>query len=232
VKPAKFGQVHNFISNVKNYGIEKPEYWQGVDINGTGRIGAAANFQAGTSIGRSTVDACELAKVLPETFLSGQTLVFDPMFGNFQAPLSQCKVQEDWRMQFKGLATYIVPRVDVLVSATFQSAPGVQVGANFNAPNALVAPSLGRNLSGGAANTALNIAESGKQYGERTNLLDLRFANILRFAGTRTNVSIDLYNSLNGNAGTAYNQTFGPSYLVPTLILPARFAKFSMQVDW
>jgi len=231
VKPAKFGLVDNLTTRVNNYGGKK-EYWQGVDISVSGRGAGGVTFQGGTSMGRSFANACELAKNLPETFLTGQTLIFDATFGSAQTPLSLCKVQEDLRVQVKGLASYTIPRIDVLISGTIQSSPGSQLGANFNAPNATVAASLGRNLAGNAANTTLNIVESGKQWGERINELDIRFAKILRFGSTRTNVSIDLFNALNSNPGTSYTQTFGASYLVPTVIMQARFAKFSMQVDW
>jgi hypothetical protein len=201
-----------------------------VNVNARGVNGLT--MQGGVSTGRWDVDECELAKALPESFQSGQTLFFGAVFGSAVGPVSLCHVREPFLTQVKGLASYLVPRVDVLVSATFQSAPGIQLGANFNAPNALVAPSLGRSLAGNAANVTVNLVEAGKQYGERTNLLDLRFAKVVRAGRTRTNVGIDLYNSLNGNAGTAYNQTFGPSYLTPTLIMPARFVKFSVQLDW
>ena len=231
VKPAKFGLVDNMYALATKYG-GKNEYWHGVDINLTGRGAGGVTFQGGTSMGRSSVDACELAKTLPESFLIGQTLIFDATFGTAQTPLSLCKVQEDLRVQVKGLASYVVPRIGVLISGTIQSSPGSQLGANFNAPNATVAASLGRSLSGNAANTTLNIVESGKQWGERINQLDVRFAKILRFGSTRTNISIDLFNALNSNPGTAYTQTFGATYLAPTAILSARFAKFSMQFDW
>ena len=52
--------------------------------------------------------------------------------------------------QVKLLGTYTIPKVDVLVSATFQSLPGPQVTANYVATNAQIQPSLGRPLSGGA----------------------------------------------------------------------------------
>ena len=63
--------------------------------------------------------------------------------------------------QVKMLASYTIPRVDLQVSGSFQSIPGPEVLANFVAPNALVAPSLGRALSGGAANVTVNIVEPG-----------------------------------------------------------------------
>ena len=63
-------------------------------------------------------------------------------------------------------------------------------------------------------------------------VLDVRIGKILRFGSTRTNVSIDIFNELNGNEGTSFTETYGPRYLVPTAIMPARFAKFSMQFDF
>ena len=233
INPAKFGQVNNLVALARNYGGKK-EYWQGVDINVSGRGLPGLTFQGGTSMGKAYVDVCDLAKQLPEYMFQGtaNTPEFNATFGASQTPLSQCNVSENLRVQFKGLASYVVPKIDVMVSGTIQSAPGSQLAANFNASNATIAPSLGRPLSGGAANTAINVVESGKQFGPRTNMLDLRFAKILRYGRTRTNLSLDLFNALNGNVGTAFNQTFGTSYLVPTSIMPARFAKVSVQFDF
>ena len=57
------------------------------------------------------------------------------------------------RTQVKWVGTYTVPRLDVLVSAVVQKpAPAPIILANYVAPNAAVAPSLGRSLSGNAAN--------------------------------------------------------------------------------
>jgi hypothetical protein len=69
-------------------------------------------------------------------------------------------------------------------------------------------------------------------YGDRLNQLDFRIAKILKFGHTRTNVGLDLYNALNANPITAYNQTLGPSWLAPQGILPSRFAKVSAQFDF
>jgi hypothetical protein len=71
------------------------------------------------------------------------------------------------------------------------------VVATYNAPNAVVLPSLGRALSGGATNVQVNLVTpnaSGTLYGDRVNQLDLRVGKVLRFGRARTAVNLDLYN--------------------------------------
>ena len=215
VVPAKFGLDNNLITRASNYG-KRIEHWNGLDVNVSARGVSGLTLSGGISSGRRTENSCEIRTKLPEL-----------------APLNPyCDTQEPFLTQFKALGSFLVPRVDVMFSATFQSAPGPALAANFNVPNATIQPSLGRPLSGGAANVTVNLVEPGKLYGDRTNQLDLRFAKILNFGRSRTNIGVDLYNSLNANPVTVYNQTFGPRWLTPNQIMPARFVKVSFQVDW
>jgi hypothetical protein len=147
-------------------------------------------------------------------------------------PVQDCHLASPALTQFRGLGSYTIPKVDLRVSATFQSKPGAQLAANYNVPNAVAAASLGRNLAGGAANIPVNVVVPGTLYGDRVNQLDFRVAKILKFGRARTQVGVDLYNTLNSSAIQTYNQTFGTAYLTPTLVLPARFAKISAQVDF
>jgi hypothetical protein len=215
VVPAKFGLDNNLITLAKNYG-KRIEHWNGFDVNVNARGVSGVTLSGGISSGRRTENSCEIRAKLPELAL------LNPY----------CDTQEPFLTQFKMLGSFLVPRVDVLFSATFQSAPGPVLAANFNVPNAVVAPSLGRPLSGGAANVTVNLVKPGDLYGDRTNQLDLRFAKVLNFGRTRSNVAVDLYNAMNANPVTAYNQTFGARWLTPTQIMPARFVKLSFQVDW
>ena len=60
-----------------------------------------------------------------------------------------------------------------------------------------------------------------------------RVAKILRFGRTRTMVGVDIYNATNANPTVSLNNTFGgTTWLTPTSILNARFAKISMQLDF
>jgi len=122
--------------------------------------------------------------------------------------------------------------VDVQISGTLQSHPGVEIPANWNVPNALVQPSLGRALSGGAANVSVNILNPGQVYGDRITQLDVRFAKILKFGRVRTNIGVDLYNVLNSNVPLTYVTTYGSTWGNPNSILDARFAKVSAQLDF
>jgi hypothetical protein len=119
----------------------------------------------------------------------------------------------------------------VQISGVFRNESGQQVLANYNAPNAVVVPSLGRSLSGGAANVSVNLVEPGTMYGERMTQLDLRLGKVLRFRGLRTTASLDIYNALNGNAVLTQSSAFA-TWLRPESILLARFVKVGVQLDF
>jgi hypothetical protein len=140
----------------------------------------------------------------------------------------------------------VIPKVDVQTSITFTSKPGIQVSqfgtpaaggalaANFTVANAVVAQSLGRNLSGGAPNATVNLIEPHRLLGDRVNEMDLRVGKIVRFGKSRVNVGLDVYNLLNSAAVLSYNQAFIASgrWLTPTSVMTARFAKISAQFDF
>ena len=101
-------------------------------------------------------------------------------------------------------------------------------------PNALVVPSLGRSLSGNATNVTVNLVTPGTLFGDRTNQLDLRAGKILRFAKTRAQISVDVYNLLNSSAVLGLNQAFilNGAWLTPNSVLTARFVRISGQLDF
>jgi hypothetical protein len=136
----------------------------------------------------------------------------------------------------KAFGSYTVPRIDVQVSGAFQSIPGPQLAANIVVPNATVRPSLGRDLIGGAANVTVNLVPPGSMFGDRLNQLDMGFAKLLKTGRLRTSVNLDLYNVFNVSTVLAENSTYSNATMtgwrVPTTIVTARFAKFSVQLDF
>ena len=145
-----------------------------------------------------------------------------------------CRVVEPFLMQIRGLATYTIPKIDLQVSGTLQSNPGPELAANYVVSNAIVKQTLGRDLSGGAANITVPLFAPATLYGDRINQLDFRVSKIIRMGRTRTQVGFDLYNATNTDTPLTYNNTFVPggAWLAPTSVMTARFVKLSLQFDF
>ena len=119
----------------------------------------------------------------------------------------------------------------------FQSKPGALLSANWAASAATIAQTLGRAPSGNVPNVTINLIEPGSLYGDRINAVDMRFAKVLRFGKTRTNVGLDVYNLLNANTATTYETVYDPAtngarWMQPTAVLLPRFMRFNVQVDF
>jgi hypothetical protein len=199
------------------------------------------------SAGRATLDTCEVTNQIPEMLVSGVQLAV-PGFpqangvtpfnlANVQVQSAHCRVQEDFLTQLKLVGIYTVPRMDVVVSGTYQNMPGPVIASNVVAANALITPSLGRPLSGGAPNATINIVEPGTMYGDRINQLDVRFSKIVRFGGVRrATVNVDLANALNASTIVTelygYNPANPAAWRRPNEILQARFVQFGVQLDF
>jgi hypothetical protein len=216
--PTAFARgTSNFVTHSDNYG-KQTDRWNGVDVNVNARLQGGLYVQGGTSTGRTSTNNCELVDVLPEV---------SPLGGVY------CDEVQNWLTQFKGAASYVLPRIDVSVAATYQYLPGPAIQANWAVPATTVAATLGRNPTGG--NQTVNLVEPGKVYGDGLNQLDLRFAKILRFGTTRTTLNFDLYNATNSNTILTLNNGYVPAtgaWQVPTSILQPRFFKIGAQFDW
>ena len=229
VKPDKFSvPADNLITYARNYGGQTRR-WDGVDISVNARPRDGLMLQAGTSSGRTTTDVCDIVDDLPETLLGARNV--GDANANVWLPASNCRQQSDLLTNFKFLGTYTIPRIDLQVSTTVQSYPGPQIVANYVATNAVVAPGLGRPLSGGAANMTVNIVEPGTMYGERSNQVGLRIAKVLGFGGSRTIASVDIYNLFNADAVLTQSNAFA-SWQRPQSILNPRWAKVVLQLDF
>jgi hypothetical protein len=214
LNPNKVGLVDNYQTLSSNVG-KQTEHWNGMDFTMNARPGGGMLLQGGVSTGRRTTDNCGIRAVLPE---------IDPVN-------PYCQVTEAFQTQMKFLGTYTVPKVDVMIAATFQSLPGPNILANYVASNAEVQPSLGRPLSGGQANVTVNLVEPGTMYGDRLEQIDMRFTKIIRVGRMRSNLGLDIYNLLNSNVVRTVNNTYS-AWQRPTAILDARLFKLSAQIDF
>jgi hypothetical protein len=213
INPTSFGRVDDFVAPSKDYG-EQVRYWHGVDVNISGRMRNSLMFQGGTSTGRLVTDNCDVAPKL------------DNPSKRF------CRVVAPFATQFKGLTAYTIPKMDVQLSATIQSLPGASLAANLVVPTATVAQTLGRPLAGGANSVTVNLVAPQTLFGDRINQVDFRVAKVLRFARARAQVGVDVFNVMNSNVPLGYIQTFGSTWLRPTSVMDARFARVSGQIDF
>jgi hypothetical protein len=242
--PNKVGPVDEFAQSSENFD-KQTENWHGVDLNVVARLRAGLTVQGGTSTGRRLADGCAVREKLPElgtgpTGTPNQSVTANVQVTTAAGSLSvtnpYCRIAETFRTDFRGLATYTIPRVDVQVSGTWASIPGNSLSANFVANNAWIAAGpqpLGRNLSG-ASNVTVNLIPPFTRFADRRNNIDFRVAKIVRYGRTRTLVGVDFYNLTNTDVVTGYNETFVPGgpWLRPTAIQPARYARISAQVDF
>ena len=142
-----------------------------------------------------------------------------------------CRQTSPFRTTYKALASYTVPKLDVLLSGTFSSRPGVSLAANLVITSAQAAQTLGRPLSGGA-NVTINLIAPNTLFGDRINQMDARVGKMVRLGRTRSTVALDFLNLLNSDAILGYNPTFNATWPTPTTVMTARLLRVSMQVDW
>ena len=163
------------VTFASNYG-EQYRRWNGVDATIDARVRNGLLFQGGVSTGKESTDNCEVVRKLPETIAGGVVQSLD-----------YCHGEQPYQTHVKGLGSYSLPWWGLQVSGAFQSSPqtGVQnvlglasiggVQANVTYPNAVIAPSLGRNLSTGTT-AVVNVLQLGKLYDDRLNQIDVRIA--------------------------------------------------------
>ena len=118
----------------------------------------------------------------------------------------------------------------------YQSIPGPNYGAIYTASNAQIAPSLGRNLSGGVQTVQVDLLQPLSQYFDyRINQLDVRMSKIIRSGGRKLQLNFDIYNAMNGSYALWTNNNYGTNgatWQRPTSTFDARLVKFGAQFDF
>ncbi|HET9832252.1 MAG TPA: hypothetical protein VFP91_11100, partial [Vicinamibacterales bacterium] len=228
---AKGTQQYITVATDVGPGVQRTDYWHGIDTVVNARMSNSLTMTLGTSTGRGVIDMCAYQ-------------------GSYDSPdLRNCHDEAPFQTTLRGSVSYIVPKVDVLLAGTMRSQPGILFsntagafnGAVWNVPNTVVQSILGHLPPGALATgtTAVGLLDTDHRlYGPRTNQLDMRFAKIVRFRTMRANIGVDIINLLNSNQATAYSTTYsftaanGGSWDQPTTILQPRYARFSMTLDF
>jgi hypothetical protein len=222
VNPLKFGQVHNLIDFASKYG-RMFQVYNGFDFASRIKLPQGAFVQIGGNTGRTR-----------GALANANTAVGNQHCFVVDSPQEKqyCEVNQAFQTQVKINGAYTWPG-SVQTSVVWQNLPGVPIAATFTASNAVVAPSLTRNLAAGAgSNVSVQLIEPYTKYENRINQLDIRVARTFHFGKARAQGLLDVYNILNGSAILAINTTYGAAWLRPQEILGARLFKFGVQVDF
>ena len=234
VNPALFGVTNNLLNLASDYGTVSSVY-NGVELSVNARIRGGLQLQGGSSIGSQVINSCEARAKLPE-----QNATNSPITGGVAYnPLNPyCNNAPGITNRMTALATYTIPKVDVQVSGTLASSPGIPLAANYTYSTAQATTFAGRPLSGNALLT-VNLVKPGDIWGDRLNEIDFRVGKNVRFGKSRGLVALDLYNLMNSNSAITNNQTFNPAvttgsaaWLAPTSVMTARIAKVTVQFDF
>src|SRR5262249_2650497 len=182
---AKFGQSQTLVTAASQYG-KQIEQFNGVDIGINARFRRGGFVQGGVSTAHLVTDTCFVVDT-PQLARDGF-----------------CRVDPPWSAgtPLKVHGSFPLPW-DFETSFNLQNLPGVSVGANWAAPNAAIAPSLGRNLSSCAtpgsctATATVALIQPGTMFLDRITTVDVRFAKIVGIRNGRIKGTFDIGNLFN-----------------------------------
>jgi hypothetical protein len=214
LNPPQVGQVNNYVTFASKFG-KQTEVYQGVDLVGQVRL-AHGLIAGGINIGNSN------------GVTSSQSDCFTV---NSPEQLYQCNQPFPYQVQVKFQGSYNF-RWGIEAFGDVQSLPGIPVTATWAAPNALIAPSLGRNLSS-SSSASVPLIQPESIFEGRINQVDMRLTKLTHIGERVTLKGIfDLANILNGSAIEIENTTYGSQWRTPTTILDPRIAKFGAELNF
>jgi hypothetical protein len=224
------------LTNESSIGDERSSVWDGFELTLNSRLRNGLVAQVGTTTGRAKVDTCAVATLYNNVGFGGAITGPNPR---------GCNNVEPWQTTLRGLVSYTIPRVDVLVSTVLRSQPSSLITANWQVPNSVIAGALGH-LPPGATptgTTTLQLTDNEHRVyaDERRTQVDMRFAKILRFGRTRTDIGVDVNNLFNTSYATGFNQTYvyntdnsprPAGWATPTGLAFPRFVRLNFTVNF
>jgi len=223
--PAAGALTTNNVVTFNSSSQQRTEVWNGVDVAINARLSGRTFLSGGLSSGRTAYSNCGVINN-PGLFPNGGTATTPLTFDAY------CAWSTPFLTQLKLAGVHTFPW-DIQGSLAFQSNPGPMILATYNAPNAVVSPSLGHNLVSFPSGYPIDLVKPGTVYGDRLNQLDLRFAKIFKLAEHRSlKGMLDVYNALNANPVVTQNNTFGANWQKPTQILVGRFFKVGAMFEF
>jgi hypothetical protein len=255
VMPAKFGQGNFLVTSASNYADQTRPYGSfSVNCGSPGSLAGIAGRGNTTTCGQSDFFSIGVNSRFGNGMQvgggldTGRTVTDNCLVIDSPQQLLNCHVVAPFKAQtqVKAFGTFPLP-AGFVVSATFQNLSGAPYEANYNATNAEIAPSLGRNLA--ACGTGVTCTATATvpliapmtQFLSRRTQLDLRLTKTVKVGNIRLQANADVYNALNSSSVVAVNSTYGPAWQHPASdnavggvdpILPGRLVQFGGQITF
>jgi hypothetical protein len=220
-----------------------------VDVTFNARNVKGFTFAGGTSTGKVVNDWCAVRAVVPEHTVLGVSWTLNPF----------CHVESPFQTSFNGLASYVIPKIDVLISGVYrdrrilngtpnnastdQLAGSLPANLTFTATDAFgtaIAQQIGRPMSGGPF-INVNLITPGTLYGgapsfaDRNRQIDLSLKKIIRMGGRRLTAGLDIYNLANSDTVLFYNTTYVPNvpgWQTPLAYMNPRVVRLNAEFAW
>jgi hypothetical protein len=227
----------------QDLGAERDSTWTGFDITLNARLRNGLTTQLGTTTGRAKVNTCAVDVLYNQV---------NALTGAIDGPDPRgCDNVEPWQTTLRGLASYTIPKIDVLVSTVVRSQPEALLAgtanttAQWQVPNSVIIAALGHShpslIPTGVTVVPLGHNDRRIYADERRTQVDMRFAKIVRFGRTRTDIGVDLNNLFNTNYASSFNTTYSYNtdnsprpggWGTPTGIVNPRFVRVNFTVSY
>ncbi len=234
IKPTALGQVQNYNTFATNLGTGQgfKDVVSGFELTVNARPASGFFIQGGVNFQKVFTNAQRGGGLLGGPVFNTCDVIDNP-------EVRFCENESPFRPDFSINGSYLLP-LDIQTSVIYQGLAGPNVQATWNAPSAVIAPSLGRPLAAGATATkAIALIEPNKDYIAMRHIFDMRFSKLFTFNPYRFRLSADLYNIFNNNSVTGINTTYGVnaftgvnSWMVPTGVAAPRQFRLSAQFDF
>ena len=211
LNPNKLGVVNN----VSTWSDKNSRIYNGIEISASARFARRAFVFGGITTERTATSNCDG----PVTTAANAT-PSNPNNYRF------CNQVPPFQTLYKASGAYTFP-YDVNLSLTFQARPGISVGSFYTFNSAIA----GVPLTGGG-NLTVMVVDPTTQYYDYVKTLDARIARAFRYGHTRVEPFVEIFNVPNFSTILTVNETVGPSYYTPGIIVQGRRLQFGGRVDW
>jgi len=195
--------------------------YNGIEFSLNARLSKGFIF-GGITTERTATDNCtDLQNSNPNTPTSTQT--------NF----AYCSQVPPFRTLYKASAGYTLP-YDIQVSGSFQARPGISLGADYtytcSAAQALATGCTA--LTGGVTSLTVAVIDPTTQFYPYVKTNDMRVSHTFRRGRIRVQPFMEIFNLLNLSTLLTVNETVGPNFFQPAVIVAARRFQFGGQIEW